>query len=245
MSADDLGNDIDGLLGDLNTPAKKAAAKKVPAKRAEPAPQPQPTVTEPEEPAVVDDLDPREEITASLRQQEQFTAASRPEQSLAEIKEQIRREVMAEVLAEFRAEREKSLMQNNQAQLAAIGATHKGTAEDQTNWMALPAAPDDLELPGLIHFVEDGFTINSTRAFRGQEYEPTRHDAWAAQTPGEQLKAYGRVMFRVGPWEGASFDLDDPALTEEDRQRLAAIAQDRYANRLRVNPLVEAGTGRY
>lgn len=223
MSAENEFGDLEGLLGST-PPAKKAAAKKAPAKKAE-APEPEVNLVEAEEIGT----DEPEETSETFQE-----PGDRPAWS-PESLEEIRAEIKAEVLAELKMSR---LQENNRAQLAlnkAIETKHKGSLEpggDIGNPLAPPEPDEDLDLPELIHFVDDGFTIGTEVTYRGQEYVPTKYDSWAALSTQEQIMRYGRIRFRVGPWEGLPFDLNDPALTEEDRIKLENVMRDRFAQRI-------------
>jgi hypothetical protein len=80
-----------------------------------------------------------------------------------------------------------------------------------------------------VHFVEDGFTLGARVFYRGEEFIAPSDSLWARLTPAQQMARYGKQLFRQGPWEGADFDLNDPALTEDDRAKLLEIMQARKA----------------
>ncbi len=84
----------------------------------------------------------------------------------------------------------------------------------------------------LIHVVEDGFSTNSKVWYRGQEleflpgsaqYEATQDRngaSWLDFTEREQMRAWGRVMFRPGPWPGDAYDVAVAARAEQERSRI-------------------------
>lgn len=92
--------------------------------------------------------------------------------------------------------------------------------------------PNDLESANpqgdvLVHFVEDGFTVGSSVYYRGQEcFLP---EAQANMSGKEQIIRYGARYFRVGPWDGESYDLSDPNLTDAERAKLARIVAEQSA----------------
>lgn len=81
----------------------------------------------------------------------------------------------------------------------------------------------------LIHMAEDGFSAHERVWYRGQELEyeigsaahaetmdRTGH-SWLDDSDAVQMRKYGRVMFRPGPWPG--FDYTDDAAREAERTR--------------------------
>jgi len=103
-----------------------------------------------------------------------------------------------------------------------------------------PRAPESLTVAEpavdpnaiLIHVVEDGFSTNSRVWYRGQEleflpgsaqYEATQDRngaSWLDFTEREQMRAWGRVMFRPGPWPGDAYDVAVAARAEQERSRI-------------------------
>ena len=93
----------------------------------------------------------------------------------------------------------------------------------------------------LIHFVEDGFSAFGKVWFRGEELAVDREspayastldvyeESWMTLSEAEQISRWGHVKFRQGEWQGASFDLEDPALTEADRKVLEQAAAQKKA----------------
>lgn len=90
----------------------------------------------------------------------------------------------------------------------------------------------------LIHFVDDGFTALETMWYRGQELEVQKGtDAWAATCDrnGEnswmllddtaQIKRYGRVMFRPGPWPYDDWEDEEAKAKERQRARRPPVAR--------------------
>jgi hypothetical protein len=105
---------------------------------------------------------------------------------------------------------QQQLIAQLQAQLAAL--------QQQVN-PAQPVAQQVQSSPQrtvLIHFLEDGYTALSTIWYRGQELELTvgspqwletcdrEGRSWLemAGDDGAQMRRWGRVMFRPGPWPG-------------------------------------------
>ena len=82
----------------------------------------------------------------------------------------------------------------------------------------------------LIHVLEDGFTAHGRVWYRGQELEyetesrPYRDtldkagNSWLLMDDAAQMRAYGRVMFRPGPWPGEPY-ADEKAASEEQKRR--------------------------
>lgn len=83
----------------------------------------------------------------------------------------------------------------------------------------------------LVHFTEDGLTANGRTWYRGQElefivgepeYEDTKDrygKSWLEMDDAAQMKRFGRVMFRPGPWPGESYDSESAAEAERQRGR--------------------------
>jgi hypothetical protein len=85
----------------------------------------------------------------------------------------------------------------------------------------------------LIHFVVDGFTAQGAMWYRGQElefdlnsraYQETRDrngESWVHLTEADQIKRYGKVFFRPGPWPFDTWDNTTAAAAEARRGRAA------------------------
>lgn len=75
----------------------------------------------------------------------------------------------------------------------------------------------------LFTFYEDGFTHNGRVYLQGQSVDVDvtqhKHFMWSAE---DQIKAYGKVFYRQGAWDGPLFDTEDPILTPLERERLEA-----------------------
>jgi hypothetical protein len=81
----------------------------------------------------------------------------------------------------------------------------------------------------LIHILKDGFTALDRVWYRGQEiefevggraHEQTKDrtgQSWLAFDEGEQMRRWGDVMFRRGPWPGSGWA--DTAAAEAERKR--------------------------
>ena len=113
------------------------------------------------------------------------------------------------------------------------------------------AKPEDIVT---IHFVEDGLTAFARMWYRGQtvsiergseQWESTVYDdegsSWMLLDEDGQIDRWGKRFFRPGKWEGAGFDLEDPALTEEDKAILAKVASEEKAVE---KPAAKRGPGR-
>lgn len=106
----------------------------------------------------------------------------------------------------------------------------------------------------LIYFETDGFTALGKMWYRGQELEfvpgsqayedtkDTRGFSWLNMDPAYQLRRFGKVFFRHGPWPGETYDVIHPfdfpplkeigsedtvRITEDDLRRAAAREAER------------------
>jgi hypothetical protein len=107
-------------------------------------------------------------------------------------------------------------------QLARKQAARLTTAEDT---LADKEDGDTL----LIHFLEDGFTACGRVWYRGQELEFTigskafieQKDragrSWLELDDSDQMRKFGRVYFRRGPWPGKEWE--DEAAAKAERKR--------------------------
>ena len=125
----------------------------------------------------------------------------------AQLRAEIRKELEDEVRAEMKAARTVNVID---------GFT---TPDGQ------PTSVEN-EPPVKIHFVDDGFTVGGRMFYRGEEAMIPASTPWLAYNARQQIKIYGKRIFRTGPWDGESFDLSDPALTKADRERLKALETD-------------------
>jgi hypothetical protein len=154
--------------------------------------------------------------------------AESPEASL---REQMRAEIEAELRAKIEAEAQQTLETRLAALEARLTAPQVAPAPAPRQTSLLEPEPVLTEENStLIHFVEDGFTIGSRVYYRGGMARVLKDTEWLSLTPREQVKKYGRRMFRLGPWDGEGFDLDDPALTDEDRARLKQVEKELYSD---------------
>ncbi len=83
-----------------------------------------------------------------------------------------------------------------------------------------------------VHVLEDGLTAHGRVWYRGQELEYTVGSAlhettqdrkgrsWLDYDDAEQMRRWGRVMFRPGPWPGQPYDDDRAAEAERRRGRV-------------------------
>jgi len=88
----------------------------------------------------------------------------------------------------------------------------------------------------VVNFVEDGFTAFGNVWYRGQTCSVERGTedwgltldeegkSWMEYDEDTQIYHYGRRMFRAGTWAGGAYDLDEPHLSDEDRETLERIA---------------------
>jgi hypothetical protein len=92
----------------------------------------------------------------------------------------------------------------------------------------------------LIHVLEDGFTAHGQVWYRGQEieyrvgekaYEDTKDRSgvtWLFWDDQMQMRRWGQLMFRHGPWPGSSYEDPRAAAAERARTRrppvLAGVA---------------------
>jgi hypothetical protein len=49
-------------------------------------------------------------------------------------------------------------------------------------------------------------------------------NVWIHMDEDQQVAKWGKRFFRPGPWRGAGFDVDDPSLSDEQRDQLIALA---------------------
>lgn len=108
---------------------------------------------------------------------------------------------------------------------------------------------DKSDFPGVIetiivHILEDGFTAAGRVWYRGQELEYTVGEqsfedtkdrlgvSWLLYDDSDQMRHWGRVMFRRGPWPGLEYEDSRAASAERTRGRrppaLAGIAPPRH-----------------
>lgn len=88
----------------------------------------------------------------------------------------------------------------------------------------------------LVHFLADGFTYGSRMFYRGEE--AWLEDGLATLTPNQQQARFGQILFAQGSWPYNTFNLDDPSLNNEEREKLARIAreqQERQMSQQRLN----------
>ena len=83
----------------------------------------------------------------------------------------------------------------------------------------------------LMHFVEDGFTAFGQVWYRGQELDipvdDPRAQGWlsAVSDDAEQMRRWGRVYFRPGPWPGAAWSDE---LDEKEKARNRKVPPVRH-----------------
>lgn len=148
-------------------------------------------------------------MTARPRMREDSTLTSVPDVAEAgdevaidmdALKEQIRKQVLAEI---------------------ASGET------------PVPEPEEDPTAPRIVHILVDGFTALGKVWYRGQEITvvpdsdewkstvDTEGNTWLNLTAQEQNLRYGKQVFARGHWPYGGFDLDDPMLTDEERDILS------------------------
>jgi hypothetical protein len=167
---------------------------------------------------------------------------------------EIRAEVEAEMRAQFEVEREQLKKQYEaaekvsveEAQEAAMAAFQKQirkneSVSEQVKSVEIPEVPADAEGALTVNFVEDGLTLLGKVWYVGEELTivpgtPQWEEAMDVSTQrvlisldeDEQIARWKKRYFRPGHWRGVGFDLNDPSLSEEERQRLQSI-QDKKA----------------
>lgn len=130
-----------------------------------------------------------------------------------------------------------------------VDPTHQGDVvasavpvdeEDLSDLLPDPVPPPTDGTTLLIHVLEDGFTANGQVWYRGQEieyvvgkqpYEDTKDrngKTWLEWDDAEQMRRWGKVNFRRGPWPGSVYEDPRAAAAELTRSRqpkaLAGIA---------------------
>jgi hypothetical protein len=83
----------------------------------------------------------------------------------------------------------------------------------------------------LIHILEDGFSAHGQIWYRGQEIEYITNEqvyydtldkfgnSWLGLDDSDQMRRYGRVYFRPGPWPGLHYEDETSAEAEKKRGR--------------------------
>jgi hypothetical protein len=141
----------------------------------------------------------------------------------AKTEAELRAELEAELEAKFNERFAALEAKLTAASAPAIVTINNPSAKPNNHWLGFdPNNP--LDLPEgetqLVHFVEDGFTVGSSVYYRGQEANLPKNDILSGR---DQYRKYGQQYYRVGPWDGEGYNLDDPNLTDEDRARLQAV----------------------
>ena len=90
------------------------------------------------------------------------------------------------------------------------------------------------------------FVVDRGLPLRGAEqWESPVYDedgsSWMELDEDGQIDRWGKRFFRPGKWEGAGFDLEDPALTEEDKAILSKVESEEQAVE---KPAAKRGPGR-
>lgn len=79
----------------------------------------------------------------------------------------------------------------------------------------------------MIHFIEDGFTLGNVIYYRGQELEvDPKKDTWAKSDERDQIKSYGRVIYRPGPWQGLTFEEEIAARSKHEDENMRLTAEE-------------------
>lgn len=142
----------------------------------------------------------------------------------------------------------KAQLEAMKAQLAVQASLNEGTAPAQTLQAMMTPKFEQDGTKVVIHFVEDGFTFSGQIWYRGQEIEfivgsPTweasvRRGNWVPLAFDEQaqIRKYGKVMFKPGPWPGLGYD----AAVDEKGKKIdplsAKQAADKETRRQRTVP---------
>lgn len=154
-------------------------------------------------------------------------------------------EVRAEVEAEKNAEIEALRAQLAAAEQKAAEAEKKAESAlsvdpnptlDDIYPDSVKGAPEKTEGSILVHFVEDGLTLDGQVRYRGEEYtlQPDNPDFETIKsiiTMDEyaQESKWGRRFFREGPWRGKKFteisEADMVGLSDEAKAELIAAQQ--------------------
>lgn len=140
-------------------------------------------------------------------QAEQAALVAPPVKDEVALRDQLRAELRREIEAEVRAEIASRSTVNVMDGFFAPDGVSVSPTEEQV----------------LVHFIDDGFTIGGRMFYRGEETLVPASTPWLALNSRQQIRQYGKRIFRTGPWDGEGFDLTDPALTAADRVRLAAL----------------------
>jgi hypothetical protein len=132
------------------------------------------------------------------------------------------------------------------AVLSEVEELRAQLAQAQEELAAAKAASDEVEQIAevspdakdavTVNFVEDGLTWLGKVWVRGEELtvapdskewkeltDPRTGRLLLTLTENEQIIKWGKRMFREGKWIGEGFDLNDPSLSPEDRERLKSI----------------------
>jgi hypothetical protein len=151
--------------------------------------------------------------------------APEPQPDMRALIAQLREELKAELRAKMAA----AAPETEKSPKSPTSDVEAASRVAQIERQALRTAPEDVLDPQgvLIHFVNDGMTIGGRMFYRGEELVAPKDAPWLNLTGAEQSVRFGRRMFRLGPWDGDEFNVDDPTLTQSDRARLLAAAKRR------------------
>lgn len=223
----DQNDDLDGLEALLEAdaglspaPAKKAAAKKVAEAKVNKTDPVKPVAEFPAEgrEAEVSEVSvlPGEAVMDPATMQEMFEQMQRTIEEQKQQIEAMRAQPPTQVVNNYNSgELNPAVLARKQPNSIDAGAV-LGAMRPEDN-------PEGVE----VHFLADGFTSGARMFYRG---ETTRLSPdLAGLTSAQQRLRYGQVMFAPGPWQGEGYDLNDPALTEDERQRLARIVAEQQA----------------
>lgn len=215
MSApeDDFAADLAGLLADDNPPVKKAAAK-TPAKKTAARPEVSEVSPTPEAQASSES-----EATQALLEQLQQTIADQ-QQQIEALKSQDRPPTTVNV---YNPNPEHGIPE-------AVLASRQGKQIDAAAVTASSLPSTQSEGTVQVHFLEDGFTMGARVFYRGEV--AWLEESLATLTASQQRLLYGRPVFAQGPWPGEDFDLNDPALNEDERAKLARIVQEQQQSQI-------------
>jgi hypothetical protein len=181
-------------------------------------------------------------MNAAATTAKKTTAPKRGPKSRADIEAEIRAEVEAETRAKILAE----IAEQEEADRFAREAAGEARPISGSDVDGDPTAEGAVT----IHFVEDAFTILGKVWYRGEnltlvpgtpnwenafvnEYKgSTNMVLFATMTEDQQVRKWGKRLFREGPWTGLRIDqIEDPDLTEDERAQLARAArshEERY-----------------
>lgn len=157
----------------------------------------------------------------------------------AEVEAQMRAEVEAQVRAEMEEKIRREMQEQAEEQRRKDELSRSASSDKPVTGFQISGNPQ-AEGSVTIHFVDDGFTVLGKVWYRGEELTIVPGTKQWDQSPEykgkifavldefEQEEIWGRRFFRLGPWRGKRLtEIDDPELTEAERNALAKAEQIR------------------